>query len=297
MVSLDIIAAVRRFRRVLLVVVGVSCALAAAAVAAPVQFFVDSLPASFGRDVVVDFNPSTLASRAETPDSIAFLLPAHWRFDHRAVKRECTQAQAAAVRCPAAAQVGYGHSVIHFTGYLFPGGESDAVAYITPYVGVPSAAGDPASLVLEVEILGAKPFIDAANQYLSQKIREKYSIVGRVERLRGTYGLEASFSGFPGGMTVPPPLAAAGVTASITRFKLQIGAVRRVKKPTVDKFKAPTPSGGTQTIKVRDHVLIGRHLLRRGSRCPASRKWPWELKVGFPEGVQNVTGTVTCGGR
>jgi hypothetical protein len=188
--------------------------------------------------------------------------------------------------------------VIHFTGYLFPGGESDAVAYITPFVGKPQQAGDPASLVLQVEVLGARPFIDAANRYTSQKLQERYSITGRVtpER-RGLYGLEASFNGFPGGMTVPPSLAQAGVTASITRFKLQIGAVRRVRKPTLDKFSAPTATGGTQTLRVHDHVLLGYHLLRRGGLCPASRLWPWELQVGFPEGVQQITGTVACGGR
>ena len=295
---MDIIAAVRHVR-ISLLTVGLALACAAVAWAAPVQFLIDSQPVGFGRDVIVDFNPSTVASRAETPDSLAFLMPARWRFDHRAVGRECTPAQAAAVRCPQAAQVGYGHAVIHFTGYLFPGGESDAVAYVTPYVGQPQHAGDPASLVLEVEVLGAQPFIDAANRYLtgSQRIRQRYSVTGRLIALRrGPYGLKADFAGFPGGMTVPPQLASAGVTASITRFKLQLGAVRRVRKGTVDAFRAPTASGGTQTIRVRDHKLIGYHLLTRGARCPASRQWPWELQVGFPEGTQHITGTVTCGG-
>jgi hypothetical protein len=292
-----IIVAVRRIR-LLPLALGAALLCAATAGAAPVRFLIDSVPAAFGRDLVVDFNPSSMASKAETPDSIAYFLPAGWRFDHRAVSRECNPAQAAAVRCPAASRVGYGHAVIHFTGYLFPGGESDAVAYITPFVGRPQQAGDPASLVLQVELLGARPFIQAANRYLTHKLQERYSISGRVVPLRhGRYGLKASFNGFPGGLTVPPPLAQAGVTASVIRFKLQIGAVRRFKKPTIDRFSAPTASGGTQTVRVRDHVLLGHHLLQRPVFCPGSRAWPWELQVGFPEGTRVLTGTVACGGR
>jgi hypothetical protein len=292
---MDIVAAVRVSRIVLLVVALLAMG-TAVAVAAPVQFFIDSEPVGLGRDVVVDFNPSTLTSEAETPDSLAFLLPATWRFDHRAVARECTPAQAAAVRCPYAAQVGYGHVVLQAQGYLFPGGQTQVVAYITPYVGEPRQAGDPASLVLEVQMLGIEPLIDAANQYLRTKIKPTYSITGRVIPLHsGAYGLEASFDGFPGGLTLPPQLTASGVSVTVTRFKLQIGAVRRVKKPKIDKFSAPTLSGGTQTIDVRDHVLIGYHLLSRGRFCPSSDQWPWELQVGFPAGVQDVKGSVTCG--
>lgn len=292
-----IIGAVRRIR-ILLLALGAALLCAGTAWAGPVNFLIDSEPPALGRIVVMDFNPSTVASKAETPGSIAFLLPAHWRFDPRAVSRECNPAQAAAVRCPAASQVGFGHSVIQFTGYLFPGGQTQVVAYINAFLGPPRQAGDRASLVLEVEALGAKPFIVAANRYLAQKLKEKYSIIGRVVPLRsGAYGLEASFSGFPGGYTVPPQLAAAGVTASVTRFKLQIGAVRRFKKPIVHRFSEPTATGGTQTLKVHDHILLGHHLFQRPLLCSAARQWPWEIQVGFPEGTQDITGTVGCGGR
>jgi hypothetical protein len=285
-----------RLARILVCAAFITVLTVAVAVAAPVQFLIDSEPVGLGRDVIVDFNPSTLTSEAETPDSIAFLLPAHWRFDHRAVARECTPAQAAAVRCPYAAQVGYGHVVLHLQGYLFPGGETDVVGYVTPYVGEPERRGDPASLVLEVQMLGVQPLIDAANKYLATKMKQTYSITGRVISLHsGSYGVEASFDGFPGGLTIPPELSSAGVSATVTLFKLQIGAVRRVKKPTIDYVTAPTLSGGTQTLKIHDHVLIGYHLLSRGRLCPASDRWPWQLQVGFPSGVQDVDGTVTCG--
>jgi hypothetical protein len=290
-----IIAALRSLR-----IVGIgllaSVLIAGVAWAGAVKFLIDSEPVSLGRDVVIDFNPSTLAPRAETPDSIAFLLPARWRFDHRSVARECTAAQAAAVRCPAASRIGYGHVVIHVQGYLFPGGETDAVSYVTPYLGRPQQAGDRASMVLEVELLGVDPLINAANRYLQTKIKKRYSIVGRIVALKsGAYGLKTSFSGFPGGITVPPALASAGVSVSIRRFDLWVGAVRRVRKPTIHRIEAPTASGGTQTITIHDHVLVGHHLLRRGRRCPAGRRWPWRIQVGFPDGAGTLVGSVRCG--
>src|SRR5437588_3733939 len=98
---------------------------APALAAAPVQFLPDQLPAALGRRVLIDVNPSKLSARQETPTSIAFFLPRRWLFDARAVARECTPAQAAAVRCPRASRVGLGHLVLHVAGYLFPGGQTD----------------------------------------------------------------------------------------------------------------------------------------------------------------------------
>jgi hypothetical protein len=292
---MDIIAAVRVIRTSLMVVVAAALG-AAVAWAGPVSFFIDSEPVGLGRDVVIDFNPSTLTSEAETPDSIAFLLPAHWRFDHRAVGRECTPAQATAVRCPAASQIGYGHVEMHLAGYLFPGGDTTVVGYVTPYLGQPQQSGDPASMVLEVQLLGVQSLVDAANKYLSTKIKQTYSITGRIIPLHsGAYGLEASFTGMPGGITIPSELTSAGVSATVTRFKLQIGAVRRVRKPKIDKVTAPTLTGGTQVLKIHDHVLVGYHLLRRGPKCPANKLWPVELQVGFPAGTQDLKATVKCG--
>jgi hypothetical protein len=269
---------------------------AAVAVAGPVTFLIDSQPVGLGRHVLIDFNPSKLTSRAETPDSIAFFLPSRWQVDHRAAARECTPAQAAQTKCPTASRIGIGHAVIHVSGYLFPGGQTDGVAYVIPYLGRPAAPGDPASIVLQVQLLGLDPLINAANQYLSTKIKKKYSITGRIIPLRsGQYGYEASFSQMPGGFRVPPPLAAAGVSVTITRFKLEVGAVRRVRKPTVDVIHTRGANGKPRTVRIRDHVLIGYHLLKRAKACPGSGLWPWQIQVGFPEGTQTITGTVKCG--
>jgi hypothetical protein len=267
------------------------------AVAAPVRFDTDSFPVLRGRMVHIDFNPSKLVPSAETPNSVAFFLPKAWTFDARAVSSECTAAQAAAVKCPNAARIGLGVAVVHVTGYLFPGGATDGVGYLTAYLGQRSRPGDLASIVLEVEYLSAEPLIREANKILGTKIPVKSSLTGRLFKIRlGGFGMEASFSGFPGGITVPPALAALGVKASATRFKLQVGAVRRVKKPIVHVITVPTTTGGTTVKRIPDHVLVGYHLFTRPAACPAAADWPWQIYVGFPSGTQVIGGTVRCYG-
>jgi hypothetical protein len=73
--------------------------LAGVAQAGPVWFILDTFPVNLGRHIKLDFDPSKLVSKAETPDSVSFDLPARWRLDTESVARECTPSQAAAVRC------------------------------------------------------------------------------------------------------------------------------------------------------------------------------------------------------
>jgi hypothetical protein len=288
------IAGVRTIRVLSLALVGMALTVAAARAGA-LRYFIDSEPPGSGSDVVLDFNPSTLTSAAETPDSFALFLPAHWRFDHRAVARECSPAQAAAVRCPAEARIGYGHAVVHAEGYLFPGGETDGVVYITPFLGQPERPGDRASIVLEVQLLGLDPLINAANQYLRTKLTPTYSIVGRLTTLAtGPYGFEATFGGFPGAVTVPAQLQQQGVSASVTTFKLLVGAVRRVVKRTYDVVNAPTASGGTQKLRISDREMIGYHLLRKAATCPSDRQFPYQIEVSFPSGDKRLSGVMPC---
>ncbi len=269
--------------------------LAGAAQAAPVTSLADSLPPARGRQVQLNFNPSMYIAQNETPSSLAFFLPARWRLDARAVKRECTVAQAAAVKCPKASWIGFGYTATHLAGYLCPGGGTDAIAYVNAYLGQPTAVGDPASMVLEVNLLSAQPLISAVNQTLGTHLKSKYSVIGRVTRLRsGLYGLEASFNGIPGGITVPQVPGCSGLSARVTRVKLLIGVVRRVKQPIVHVITVETLSGPTKK-RIHDHVLIGYHLLDRPVTCPATRQWPWQILVGFPAGQQRVAGTMPCG--
>jgi hypothetical protein len=267
------------------------------AAAAPVRFDTDSFPVLRGRMVHIDFNPSQSLPSPQTPDAVGFFLPNGWTFDARAVSKECTSAQAAAVRCPNAARIGFGHVVTHITGYLFPGGATDAVAYMTAYLGHPTASGDLASIVIEVAYLSAEPVIREVNKYLGTKIPIKSSLTGRLfDAHFGEFNLEARFSGFPGGITVPPLFAALGINAGVTRFKIEIGAVRRVRKPIVHLISVPTSSGGTTIERIPDHVLVGHHLFTRPAACPRSQKWPWQIEVDFPQATEDLGGTVRCYG-
>lgn len=270
----------------------------AVAGAAPVRFDTDSFPVLRGRMVHIDFNPSKLAPSpqgAGGPISLAFFFPHGWTFDARAVKHECTAADAAAVNCPREARIGFGHVVAHVSGYLFPGGATDGVAYLTAYLGAPVVAGDRASIVLEVEFLSLEPLIAEVNKYPGTKIPIKSSLTGRLFAVSGRYGLEASFNGFPGGIAVPTPFANAGIRASVTRFKIEVGAVRRVRKPIVHTIPIETLNGpGVE--RIHDHVLIGYHLFKRPAACPASQMWPWRIDVGFPQGSRRITGNVRCYG-
>jgi hypothetical protein len=291
------IASVRSIRRILVLALALTAVSVAAAQAGAVRYLVDSLsrPTTLGTDIVIDFNPSMLLSQAELPNSIALFLPAHWRFDRRGVAGECTPVQAAASGCPANSRMGYGHAVVHITGYLFPGGETDAVAYITPYLGQPVQAGDKASIVLQIQILGLAPVVDAVRQETGITLRTTYSVIGRLIPLHaGLYGLEASFSGFPGGISVPPALQARGLSVSMTRFKLLFGSVRRVTKRIYLIQKIPTLTGGTTTLKIPDRKQVPYHLLAKSKICPADNQWPYEIQVGFPGQAQSITGGMTC---
>jgi hypothetical protein len=269
-------------------------AAAPAAGANPIRFDPDSLPIKRGRMVHIDFNPTKRIRQSQTPNSIAFLLPAHWTFDHRAVKRECTPAEAAAVHCPHVSRVGFGHVVTHVAGYLFPGGGTDSVSYLTAFLGPPSAPGDLGSLVIEAQLLGANPVIAALNKFTGTKTPRKSSVTGRIRAIHGgRYGLDVTFAGFPGGLTIPPLLALAGVTAAVHRFKLEVGAVRRVKRPFVHRIPIETLNGPSVEI-VHDHHLVPFHMLTRPKACPASGAWPWQIRLGFPSGPANITGTTRC---
>jgi hypothetical protein len=258
--------------------------------AATVRFPPDTLPPARGQQVAIDFNPGL----SVTPSSVALLLPARWRYDSRAVKHECTPAQAAAVACPRASWIGFGHTVSHVSGYLCPGGGTDAVAYLKFYAGPPTQPGDLGSIVAEVDLLSADALINDLNRYAGTNLRAQSSEIGRVIAVHGaTYGLKVDFSSLPGGITVPAVPLCSGLSAQVTRFKALVGVVRRVKKPTVHTITVQTLSG-PQTKQIHDHVLVGYNLLSRPFNCPPSGLWPWQLVITSRQGSQVLLGTAQC---
>ena len=284
--------------RVVVCAIALLLALSAGALASgtsALHFFPDSLPAGVGAEVDLDFNPSAVVPASETPSTMSLFLPSGFSLDKRAVSSECTPTQAAAVNCPSAARIGFGHVVVHVSGYLLPGGETDGVVYLTAFLGQPVQPGDPASMVLQAEWLGVEQAFQALNHYYPATIRLKTDVTGRIFKIKqAPYGLEVSFTTLPGGLQVPPPASTAGIAAAITRFKIQISAIRRVKKPIVHRIPVEGLNGPTVEV-IHDHVLVGYHLFQRPKPCPSSGQWPWQIQVGFPpDGVQTISGQVRC---
>jgi hypothetical protein len=243
-------------------------------------------------ELSIDVNPSKLVPSGQSPDAIAFLLPRGIALDLKSRKAMCSPTQAAANACPAPAQIGFGHTVVHVTGYLHPGGATDVLTYIKAYLGRPVFLGDPASIVFEVQLLGVTRVVQALQQNFGFTLQTKQTITARVFKpSSGPYGLEVQLTGIPGGLTLPP-LVAEFVTPTWTRFKLQIGAVLAKRVNFTRTFTVPTVNGGTHTIRIPDHMLVLHYLLSDPPTCHST--WPFRLQVGFPAGTRTVSFEARC---
>lgn len=284
----------RRARRV---AVSVTAALAAAAPTAVAQSPRSGPPLKFDRTVersgsgfIMDLGPVELSPRAESFSSIVVALPQGMALDTRARRRLCSPEQARQSICPRSSLIGFGHLVVRFSGYLFPGGETHAVAQLYAYLGRPTQTGDAAALVVRVKPLGVRAVRQAVfNEFGLFAPLLNFTWVGRiVRRSSGPYGVEFRVEGLPGGLALPAPLA-----ARVVRVKLAIGAVRRLKRTFYRRFKTTTPSGRTRVRRIKDHYLFPHHLLRNPRRC-AGGSWGYELRVVFPDGTQTTPGRQPC---
>jgi hypothetical protein len=268
---------------------------AAAAAVSAVHFYPDGLPASVGTHFQIDFNPSK-SIQPETPSSMALFMPQGFVVDTTAVTKRCSPAQATAMTCPQASRIGFGHAVIHVSGYLLPGGGTDGIIYMTTFLAPPRQPGDPAGVVLYAQWLGVDQALKALNHYLPRPIPASTEVTGRIVRLGsggGRYSLEVLFDGLPGGFRLPPPVTSAGIAAAVTTFKLDMGAIHRYKKPIVHVITAAGLNGPI-VQRIKDHVLVAHHLFARPLHCPGSGMWPWQITVGFPDGNAVDSGQVRC---
>ena len=283
----------RRRRRAILATVLAGAAAAgpaAAQTASPIALS----PAGTGAptEFSLDLHPSAAAQESSSPSGVAIWLPKGMALDVRSRRHLCTSAEAAAIRCPPGSDIGFGHGVVHVAGYLHPGGDADAVSYVRAVLGQPVSPGDPASVVFEVQLLGVSRIQQAIEQNFGVWIPFTGRVTGRVERVNsGPYGLELSFDQMPGAISLPATLAQNGVTASFTRLKLQLGAVRFVKRPFFHHYRVATPNG-TRTFRVPDHRLIAHYLLRDPRRCRGA--WPFQVQLAYPGAPQTFTTHVRC---
>jgi hypothetical protein len=130
--------------------------------------------------------------------------------------------------------------------------------------------------------------VQAVRQNFGLIIATETSTTGRLTQLSsGPYGLQLQLaSPFIAGLRLPPP-----VTAQLTRFKLQIGAVLLKRVNFFRVLKVPSLSG-TRTLRVKDHRLVPHYLFRNPRACHGS--WPFQFQAGFPGFAETVNASARC---
>ena len=108
--------------------------------------------------------------------------------------------------------------------------------------------------------------------------------VGRV--VPRTSGTELRFDELPVRLGVAAP-----ATATPARLELALSAVLRTRQNFVRRVRVRTLSG-YEVRKVKDHRLVGHHLLRTPRSCNGS--WSSEVRVGFPGGVKRTASRIRC---
>jgi hypothetical protein len=247
----------------------------------------DPTRAGEGTTLLIELEGTRLESGGRPAESLVALLPPGTRFDARARAARCTRSQARSGSCPAESRIGFGRLAASITGFLAPGGESELAWAIAVFLGEPLRAGDPASIVLRYELLGADRVAQLLGRSLEQLPQTVTVAGGRVDPSPTRFGLGLELAGLPAAVRARAP---AVVTPA--RLELTIGAVRRVRRSLVRRVVVRTPQG-RRVERVRDHELVGHDLLRAPSRC--RRSWDSELRVSFPaRPVERIRGSLFC---
>lgn len=237
--------------------------------------------------LLVDVGASALSSGGRSAEAITFALPRGMRVDSTARARLCTRDEAARAACPKRTRIGFGRAIVTVRDYAWWGGQAELTWSLTASLGPPRRRGDAASVVVTGKLLGLDSVAAFLGPALGAEVPGTVTAVGRlVPRRSGAYGVELRFAKLPVGLGPGPPL-----TATPTRLELALSAVRRTREPFVRRIEVTT-LGGTEVRKVKDHRLIGHHLLRAPRTCRGS--WASELRVGFPAGVKRIASRIAC---
>ena len=247
---------------------------------------VDPMIAGEGTALLLAADEAVLTSGGQSADSVTFALPRGMRVDTAARETLCKRAQAARSACPDASRIGFGRYVVAVRGYLFGHGEAELAWSLVAHLAEPVARGDAASVVLTGNLLGAGNVAALLAPALGATVPNTASAVGRLVPRRGTYGLELRFPQLPVSLNVPAP-----VTASAAHLELAVSAVRRVRQNFTRRIRIRKPSG-YEIRKIRDHRLVGHHLLTNPPACRST--WPSELRVGFPGGEKRTRSRIPC---
>ena len=216
-----------------------------------------------------------------------FALPRGMRVDTAARERLCARREAVRSACPASSRIGFGRFIVAVRGYLSGTGETAVAWKLDAYLGRSIRRGDAASVVLTGQLLGAGNVAALLEPLLGTFVPRTATAVGRLVRRRsGAYGIELRFATLPVHLDLPAP-----TMATPARLELALSAVRRVRRNFVRRIRVRTLSG-YKIRAVRDHRLIGHHLLRTPRSC--RRSWPAEVGVALPGGVKRTSLRIDC---
>ena len=234
-----------------------------------------------GTALLLDADASVLSPGGRAADAITIALPRGMRVDPAARESFCGRDEALA--CPPASRIGFGRFIVTVRDFASWGGEAEVVWTIDAALGRPLRRGDIASVVLTSKLLG----IDSVTTFLGPALGTVPTTVtafGRV--VPRPAGVELRFDKLP-----VEPAVTAPATATPTRLELTLTAVRRVRQNFVRRIRVRTPTG-YEVRKMKDHRLVGHHLLRTPRSCSGS--WSSQLRVGFAGGVRRTAGRIPC---
>jgi hypothetical protein len=221
--------------------------------------------------VFLDFDPGALGSSTTAPSSIVLAILRGFKIDVKSRGARCSDAAAQSFQCPAASRIGSGHAIVNARSFFLPAAGTDLTVSIAAFLARPAARGHLASVVLLV------------NEPIT---RVRRVLRGRLVRLpSGPFGHELSIdvSGIAG--------TPAGVTLTVRRFQMRVGARRTVRQVKIVRKRVRTRTG---TRLQRKRVVRRRryNLITNPRACAGT--WPYQVRVAFPGRESTLTGAMSC---
>lgn len=257
-------------------------AAAQAQVETPLAF--DPNIAGQGATLLVALDEAVMSVGREYADSIELALPRGTRVDTAAREQLCPLRDARRATCPETSRIGFGRLAVDLRGYALGTSETELGWAIDAYLGEPLRRGDAASVVLISKLLGADLVGSLLAPALGGSVPGATTTIGRLTA-RGS-GVELQFDKFPVEFDLPAPL-----TVTPARLELALGAVRRIRQNFTRRIRVRTLEG-YRILKVKDHRLVGHHLLRAPKRCTGT--WSSDVRVGLPRGVRRTAVRMPC---
>jgi hypothetical protein len=225
-------------------------------------------PNRTNRAVLLTIDAAGGTSAAGIPQGVTVLTARGFGFDPNAVATRCDPAGAQQNSCPAESKIGTGTVDIQVDG-PFAGAIGAGSYHGTSeiFLGAPMQAGDLASLIVRLTILGTTTVA-----------------TGRVIPLAtGPYGLQLAFDPLPQPPVQPPP----GYTVNLQALHTDVAATRTMKKV---RHKRVRRNG--RLVRRRVVTRIRHDLVRTPKKCAGT--WPVNVAVRYPARTDTIDTPIAC---